>query len=521
MGLAFLIVERGENAGARIELRTFPVSLGRDPTNDVVLRDSEASRAHLRIKKRGRLFILEDLDSRNGTYINGDRVINSTLENGDKILVGSTELTFVAPDSGIHIPSDFINFDMQIDESGGIRGPIGMDNPHKQNIRKAIRLDPATLANNVMTNTHAISDIFNYHSNLIVIKDLSESCNTLLKSIGKMLSNASRAAIFIWSEPTRQLVPYAIKSFRESKSGFLISKTAFEDSLSRRQGILLNSDSRATQGGRNRVVLPVIHSDDIIALVHIESDNPKTGFAMQELEAVQALLQRASPILESMLLKKELDSWLFGIIDTMMSTIEAKDTYTRGHSERVSSYSMAIADELKLNKDIKRLLMISALCHDIGKIGIPDAILKKASMLSSEEYAEIKLHPTIGASIISHLPNAHRIISGVKYHHEKWDGTGYPEGLAGEEIPFFGRIVAISDVFDAMVSGRSYAGFLDQDDAVERLVSEAELFDPEVLKAFVRACEKGTLTPKTSTQNNEIDPELQAQTEITKIHKKK
>jgi HD-GYP domain-containing protein (c-di-GMP phosphodiesterase class II) len=204
----------------------------------------------------------------------------------------------------------------------------------------------------------------------------------------------------------------------------------------------------------------------------------------------------------------------------MMSTIEAKDTYTRGHSERVSSYSMAIADELKLNKDIKRLLMISALCHDIGKIGIPDAILKKASMLSSEEYAEIKLHPTIGASIISHLPNAHRIISGVKYHHEKWDGTGYPEGLAGEDIPFFGRIVAISDVFDAMVSGRSYAGFLDQNDAVERLISEAELFDPEVLKAFVRACEKGTLTPKTSTQNNEIDSELQAQTEITKIHKK-
>ena len=520
MGLAFLIVERGENAGTRIELRRFPVCLGRDPGNDVILRDSEASRNHLRIKKRGRLFILEDLDSRNGTYINGDRVINSTLETGDRILVGSTELTFVAPDSGIHIATDLLPFDMQIDESGGIKGPIDMDHPHKQHIRRAIRLDPSILANNVMNNTNAISDIFNYHSNLIVIKDLSESCNTLLKSIGKLISNASRAAIFIWSEPNRQLIPYAIKNFRESKGGFLISKTAFEDSLSRRQGILLNADTRATQAGRNRVILPVLHSDDIIALIHVESDNPKDTFAMQELETVQALLQRASPILESMLLRKELDSWLFGIIDTMMSTIEAKDTYTRGHSERVSSYSMAIADELKLNKDIKRLLMISALCHDIGKIGIPDAILKKASMLSSEEYAEIKLHPTIGASIISHLPNSQRIISGVKYHHEKWDGTGYPEGLAGEDIPFFGRIVAISDVFDAMVSGRSYAGFLDQDDAVERLVSEAELFDPEVLKAFVRACEKGTLTPKTSTQNNEIESDLKAQTEITKIHKK-
>lgn len=519
MGLAFLLVERGYNAGSRIELQRFPVSIGRDPSNDVVLRDGEASRHHLRIKRRGRLFILEDLESRNGTYINGDRVINSTLTNGDRILVGTTELTFVAPDNGIHIATDLMRFDMQLDEPSGIKGPIEMENPHRHHFRRAVRLDPSTLANNVMSNTSAISEIFNYHSNLIVIKDLNETCNTLLKSIGKIIGNASRAALFIWSEPTRQLIPYAIKTYRDQK-GFLLSRSAFEDALSRKQGILLSPEVRATHDGRSRAILPVAHNEEIIALVHIELDNPSESFAMSHLETVQALLQRASPIVESMLLRKELDSWLFGIIDTMMSTIEAKDTYTRGHSERVSGYSLAIADELKLNKDIKRLLMISALCHDIGKIGIPDAILKKASMLSSEEYAEMKLHPTIGASILSHLPNAQRIISGVKYHHEKWDGTGYPEGLAGEDIPFFGRIVAISDVYDAMVSGRSYSGFMDQQEAVERLMSEAELFDPEILKAFVRACEKGTLTLKTSTQNNEIEEDLKAQTEITKIHRK-
>src|SRR3712207_3001120 len=105
MASAFLIVERGYNAGLRIELKSFPATIGRDPSNAVVLRDAEASRTHIRIKRRGRLFILEDLDSRNGTYINGDRVINSTLTNGDKILVGSTEMTFVAPDTGIRIAS--------------------------------------------------------------------------------------------------------------------------------------------------------------------------------------------------------------------------------------------------------------------------------------------------------------------------------------------------------------------------------------------------------------------------------
>jgi HD-GYP domain-containing protein (c-di-GMP phosphodiesterase class II) len=197
-----------------------------------------------------------------------------------------------------------------------------------------------------------------------------------------------------------------------------------------------------------------------------------------------------------------MDSWMLGMVDTIISTIEANDTYTRGHSERVSKYSMAVADELKLNRETKRLLMISSLMHDVGKIGIPDNILKKAALLTAEEYEEMKLHPSIGADIVSHVPDAHRFISGVKHHHEKWDGTGYPDGLVGEEIPFFARIVAIADVFDAMVSGRSYSGFIDQSDAVTRLSDEKDIFDPEVVRAFVRAYENGSITLKTSTQNN-------------------
>ena len=107
----------------------------------------------------------------------------------------------------------------------------------------------------------------------------------------------------------------------------------------------------------------------------------------------------------------------------------------------------------------------------------------------------MKLHPQLEPTSSLTFPNAQRIISGVKYHHEKWDGTGYPEGLAGEDIPFFGRIVAIADVFDAMISGRSYSGFINQDDAIERLHDERELFDPEILKAFTRH-ENGSLTQK-------------------------
>lgn len=205
-----------------------------------------------------------------------------------------------------------------------------------------------------------------------------------------------------------------------------------------------------------------------------------------------------------MLLKRDLDVWFSGALETMVAVVEAKDTYTRGHSERVSKYCMAIADELKLDPEVKKILMMSALVHDIGKIGIPDAILKKASNLSGDEYEDMKLHPLIGAEILRHIPGSQRFVSGVKHHHEKWNGSGYPDGLAGEEIPFFARIIAIADSFDAMVSGRSYSGFMDQTTALEKIRNEKDIFDPEILKAFLKAYDDGLLTMKTDTQNNEL-----------------
>lgn len=503
--MSLLIVERGHKAGTRVPMSQFPVTIGRDPSNAVVIEDADVSRFHLRIKRRGRLFICEDLESRNGTYINGDRILNAIIKNGDKLLVGSTELQFVTSETDIQIASEILDFDMVISDELGLKGPIDVLGHHEEAQRfTPVRLNQQSVVNQLADDVNAIKEVYELHSNILVIDDLEEASKTLLKSIGTLLPHAARAALFIWAAPNRQLLPVAARHFgKKKKESFLLSQRSLEDVLTRKQGVLLQADQpNSTQSGRHRVILPMIHNNEPLCVLHIESESPRTVFQPKEIEAAQALIGRCAPSFESMLLRREIDAWMVGMIETVIATIEAKDTYTHGHSERVSRYSMAIADELKLNREIKRLLLVSALCHDIGKIGIPDAILKKASMLSAEEYQEMKLHPTIGADIISHMPNAHRFISGVKHHHEKWDGTGYPDGLAGEDIPFFGRIVAIADAFDAMVSGRSYSGFMDQSDAIERLVQEKELFDPEILKACVRAHDNGTLTLKTSTAEN-------------------
>lgn len=501
--MSLLIVERGYNAGKRLQLTDFPATFGRDATNTFVIEDEEVSRFHFRIKKRGRLFICEDLESKNGTYVNGDRILNSIIKNGDKILIGSTEFQFAASEPDIQIASEFLQFDMVLSDDLGLKGPIEIGKAIDDVKYTPIRLSQLSVVEQLGDSLKAVKEIYDLHSNILVIDDLEEASKTLLKSIGQLIPQISRAALFVWAAANRQLIPYATRQYKKKQHPFLLSQRSLEDVLARKQGVLLISD--AANGGmtnRNRIIFPMIHNNETICLIHIEIDNTEYTVSPRELEMVQALISRSAPSFETMLLRREIDAWMVGMIETVIATIEAKDTYTHGHSERVSRYCMAIADELKLNREVKKLLLVSALCHDIGKIGIPDAILKKASMLSSEEYEEMKLHPTIGSEIISHMPNAHRFISGVKHHHEKWDGTGYPDGLAGEDIPFFGRIVAIADVFDAMVSGRAYSGFMDQSDAVQRIVEEKELFDPEILKACVRAHDAGTMTLKTSTANN-------------------
>lgn len=511
--MSFLIIERGPDKGRRIPLLEFPVTIGRDPNNDIVLTDEEISRFHIRIKKRGKLTVIEDLDSRNGTYLNGDKIVNSVVKNGDKILFGTSEVLFVTADSKFEISDDIDAFDMVIDEKVGLEGPIEVTVTDARDGFNSQRINQQKLLTKVAADPAVIKTLFDYHGNILVSHELRDAGEVLLKGIGKSGKSVDRAALFIWVEKTGQLVPIASRQFGR-KGKFLLSHRALSDVVVRKNGIILNPNlSDSTADGRGRAILPMIHNEKIICICHLETKDAKVGFSEQDLAFAYALVHRSAPSFETLMIRKEIDQWLVGTVESLIATVESKDTYTRGHSERVCKYSMSMAEELKLDSDTKRLLMVSSLLHDVGKIGIPDNILKKASLLTSEEYEEMKLHPNLGVKIVSHLPNASRFISGVKHHHEKWDGTGYPDGLVGEDIPFFARIVAIADVFDAMVSGRSYSGFVDQAEAVERLEEEKELFDPDIFKAFIRGYERGSLTQKTSTQN-QLDPEKDLEDKI-------
>lgn len=183
---------------------------------------------------------------------------------------------------------------------------------------------------------------------------------------------------------------------------------------------------------------------------------------------------------------QELERAYLDTIGILRQTVEAKDPYTRGHSDRVSEYSVLIGKKLGLDENTLHILKIGGLFHDIGKIGIPDSILLKESKLSDEEYSQIKNHPMIGVHMLGDAAIFTDILPIVKHHHERYDGRGYPSQLVGDDIPYVARIAAVADTFDAMTSKRSYRNSLPID------VVRAEIercsgtqFDPNIAKVFL------------------------------------
>jgi len=175
----------------------------------------------------------------------------------------------------------------------------------------------------------------------------------------------------------------------------------------------------------------------------------------------------------------------------IICTLEEKDSYTHGHSIRVSEYSTIIAQELGLSDLEVREVELCALFHDIGKIGIPDSVLLKPARLSRAEFEIMKSHPVRSAKILEKVSALANLIPGIRYHHERYDGLGYPEGLRGDAIPLHARIILIADTFDAMTSTRPYRLALDKEVAFQELRNCAGTqFDPTLVEVFIKGMRK-------------------------------
>jgi HD-GYP domain-containing protein (c-di-GMP phosphodiesterase class II) len=243
---------------------------------------------------------------------------------------------------------------------------------------------------------------------------------------------------------------------------------------------LAATTSQVAEG--NLTVRAKVHGEDEIALLAENFNNMAGNIEALVRKLRLALRQNQELFLET--------------IRTLAAAIDAKDPYTRGHSERVASYSMAISRHLGLTQEQVFRVHIAAILHDVGKLGVRDGILNKPGGLSDEEFEVMRQHPAIGAQIMSPIRMLKDIIPGIRNHHETWDGTGYPDRLKGDEIPMVARIIGVSDTFDAMTTTRPYQQAMTLDYVLAKMRSMVgSRFDPLVIDAFMAAVEAGDISP--------------------------
>lgn len=279
------------------------------------------------------------------------------------------------------------------------------------------------------------------------------------------------------------------------------SKMAYEmaEKIRLRMSTLSMSNDNQTQRfitvSSGICVAPTLANDgnDLLHKANITLRSVKTNGKNQSLIYDEEVVEKQSQGSEEMNM---------ATVYALTAAIDAKDHFTFGHSQRVARYACAIAEEMNASKEEVELIRTASLLHDIGKIGVPESILTKQSALSDEEYETMKRHVDMSITIIKYLPSFSHVIPAVMGHHERWDGYGYPRKIAGENIPFSARCIAIADAFDAITSDRHYKSFLSTEHALEEIERNAGTqFDPQLAQAFVRVVKSGRLIIEPSRNN--------------------
>jgi HD-GYP domain-containing protein (c-di-GMP phosphodiesterase class II) len=255
------------------------------------------------------------------------------------------------------------------------------------------------------------------------------------------------------------------------------------------------------------VCIPSYFRRELLGLLLLGRKRNGKQFSRQELNFFVALASDVAMAIRNAQLFKDLENELdqkqrlfMHTVIALAAAIEAKDRYTHGHTARVTNLSLQIAKKLSqkyadlINKKFLDDLQIASLLHDIGKIGIPEHILNKEGPLAPEEQRKMEEHPLMGVNILQPIKELENCLGGIKHHHEKFDGSGYPDGLRLDQIPLIASIIAVADAFDAMTTDRPYRQSLTADQATQEIVrGSASQFDPEVIKAFVALHKEGKI----------------------------
>ena len=334
---------------------------------------------------------------------------------------------------------------------------------------------------------------------LSVVLDVEKLLEMILDLTGRVLGGVKKSSLILFDEETGELNVKIFKGLqqeqnpRPTKIGEGIAGKVFEQG----EPIMINNvhgpdtqpegePYRGENLAKSSLCVPLKAKEKTIGVLSVSDKLSGEAFEENDLHMLVTLASQIAITINNAQLYEDLEASYLSAVRALANSLDAKDAYTHGHSERVAQYSLEIGKKMRLDPDTLKTLHIGALLHDIGKIGISEAIINKGSRLTDEEYELIKTHPVRGASIIEPAKFLKSKVPLIKYHHERYDGAGYPEGLAGDNIPLMARIVCVADSYDAMTSKRAYRDPIPRESAVKELVKcSGTHFDSRIVATFI------------------------------------
>jgi putative nucleotidyltransferase with HDIG domain len=239
------------------------------------------------------------------------------------------------------------------------------------------------------------------------------------------------------------------------------------------------------------ICIPLTCKDRLLGVLTLGEKMSLEPYRKDEIEILSILCSEAGVAIENANLYLEKMKSFLSTIQSLLSAVEAKDYYTHGHCDRVGKYSAKIAQELGLTSEEVEIVKTAGYLHDLGNIGVSEQILNKKGRLTVEEFENVKRHPTIGAKILEPICFKKEIVDGVRFHHERIDGSGYPKSLNDKMVPLIAKIITVADVYDAMTSIRPYRKAFTPEDAVSELIRGCGYeFDSKVVAAFIKVLNK-------------------------------
>ncbi len=471
-----------------------PVVLGRGKSAAVQLVHGKVSRMHCRIAFENGFYRIEDLESKNGTWVNNRRIHKVILFHQDRISVGGAQFRFLL-DAGIaeessHIPvddEDEVTFASEIREPAEVTAAssLFLEIPKAEGIGGRQGLE------------HDLSIVCNLINNVNAEPHLDRLLETIMDSV-MAVTGADRGYLIAAKRTNGVLMPLVSRNRNDipthARSTF--SRSIVSECYESDNAVLLAdpqdshevSESIVAQHIHSIMCVPMRDEHGPVGVVYVDSLLGSRQFDKHDLKVLTAIGSQAGIAIRRAQLARQVESLFRDAMRTVINLVEIKDEYTYGHSERVTALAMRIGELCGLDGSDIRDVEIAGLLHDVGKLAVRLDVLKKPESLTDSEYEAIKRHPVAGAAILANVDNAERIASGVRHHHERWDGSGYPDGLAGEGIPLIARIMALADAFDAMASERPYEGVVPREEILREIerVSGTQ-FDPALVKLFVDA----------------------------------